>query len=149
TDVVDEVVDPAERVEHRLDRLLLVGGVVRLPGHEDGAVAQPGRSLRERFRIPSGDADPVAPRHQGPCDAEPDSAARAGDDRGPDLRHAPLLIRRRTSNMHSRCNVRESKSAAKGTDVGSYGLTIPLSGLALHEQRDLIGELPGLGYTDV
>ncbi len=33
--------------------------------------------------------------------------------------------------------------------MGSYGLTVPLSGLALHEQRDLIASLPDLGYTDV
>ncbi len=33
--------------------------------------------------------------------------------------------------------------------MGSYGLTIPLTGLPLHEQRDLIAELPRLGYTDV
>ena len=33
--------------------------------------------------------------------------------------------------------------------MGSYGLTIPLGGLALHAQRDLISSLPGLGYTDV
>jgi probable F420-dependent oxidoreductase len=33
--------------------------------------------------------------------------------------------------------------------VGSYGLTLPLSGLPLNEQRDLIAALPGLGYTDV
>jgi probable F420-dependent oxidoreductase len=30
-----------------------------------------------------------------------------------------------------------------------YGLTIPLSGLPLHAQRDLIAGLPELGYTDV
>jgi probable F420-dependent oxidoreductase len=33
--------------------------------------------------------------------------------------------------------------------VGSYGLTLPLAGVPLHEQRDLIAALPGLGYTDV
>ena len=33
--------------------------------------------------------------------------------------------------------------------MGSYGLTIPLGGLALHAQRDLISSLPALGYTDV
>jgi probable F420-dependent oxidoreductase len=33
--------------------------------------------------------------------------------------------------------------------VGSYGLTIPLSGLPLHRQRDLIASLADLGYTDV
>ena len=33
--------------------------------------------------------------------------------------------------------------------MGSYGLTIPLGGLALHAQRDLIASLPNLGYTDV
>jgi len=30
-----------------------------------------------------------------------------------------------------------------------YGLTVPLTGLALHAQRDLIASLPELGYTDV
>jgi probable F420-dependent oxidoreductase len=33
--------------------------------------------------------------------------------------------------------------------MGAYGLTIPLSGLPLFEQRELIAALPGLGYTDV
>jgi probable F420-dependent oxidoreductase len=33
--------------------------------------------------------------------------------------------------------------------VGSYGLTIPLSGLALHTQRDIIASLADFGYTDV
>jgi probable F420-dependent oxidoreductase len=33
--------------------------------------------------------------------------------------------------------------------MGSYGLTIPLGGLPLHAQRDLISSLPDLGYTDV
>jgi probable F420-dependent oxidoreductase len=33
--------------------------------------------------------------------------------------------------------------------VGSYGLTIPLSGLPLHTQRELVGSLADLGYTDV
>lgn len=33
--------------------------------------------------------------------------------------------------------------------MGSYGLTVPLSGMALHAQRELIESLPGLGYTDV
>jgi len=33
--------------------------------------------------------------------------------------------------------------------MDSYGLTIPLGGLALHAQRELIAELAGLGYTDV
>jgi probable F420-dependent oxidoreductase len=32
--------------------------------------------------------------------------------------------------------------------VEPYGLTVPLAG-PLHEQRDLIASLPGLGYTDV
>lgn len=31
----------------------------------------------------------------------------------------------------------------------SYGLTIPLSGLPLHAHRDIIAELPAVGYTDV
>ena len=30
-----------------------------------------------------------------------------------------------------------------------WGLTIPLDGIALPDQRDLIAELPDLGYTDV
>jgi probable F420-dependent oxidoreductase len=33
--------------------------------------------------------------------------------------------------------------------VAAYGLTIPLAGLSLPEQRDLIASLPRLGYTDV
>ena len=33
--------------------------------------------------------------------------------------------------------------------MGSYCLTIPLSGLPLHSQRDLMAELADLGYTDV
>ena len=33
--------------------------------------------------------------------------------------------------------------------MAGYGLTIPLGGLALHRQRELIASLPGLGYTDV
>ena len=33
--------------------------------------------------------------------------------------------------------------------MASYGLTIPLGGLPLHAQRDLISQLPDLGYTDV
>ena len=33
--------------------------------------------------------------------------------------------------------------------MGSYGLTLPLSGLPLHEQRDIVASLPGLGYTNV
>lgn len=33
--------------------------------------------------------------------------------------------------------------------MGSYGLTIPMSGVPLHAQRELIESLPGLGYTDV
>ena len=32
---------------------------------------------------------------------------------------------------------------------GRWGLTIPLSGMALPEQREIIAELPDLGYTDV
>src|SRR6478735_4772149 len=31
----------------------------------------------------------------------------------------------------------------------AYGLTIPLSGVPLHAQRELIESLPDLGYTDV
>ena len=30
-----------------------------------------------------------------------------------------------------------------------YGLTVPLSGMPLHAQRDLIASLPNLGFTDV
>jgi probable F420-dependent oxidoreductase len=30
-----------------------------------------------------------------------------------------------------------------------YGLTVPLSGVPLHAQRDLVTDLPALGYTDV
>lgn len=33
--------------------------------------------------------------------------------------------------------------------MGAYGLTIPLSGMPLHAQRDVIASLPDLGYTDV
>src|ERR1700730_14612850 len=33
--------------------------------------------------------------------------------------------------------------------MGAYGLTIPLGGLPLHAQRDLISRLPEWGYTDV
>ena len=33
--------------------------------------------------------------------------------------------------------------------MSSYGLTIPLTGLPLHAQRDVIASLPDLGYTDV
>jgi probable F420-dependent oxidoreductase len=33
--------------------------------------------------------------------------------------------------------------------MGSYGLTIPLTGVPLHAQRELIASLPDLGYTDV
>ena len=33
--------------------------------------------------------------------------------------------------------------------MGSYGITLPLSGIPLNEQRDIIAELPELGYTDV
>jgi probable F420-dependent oxidoreductase len=33
--------------------------------------------------------------------------------------------------------------------VGTYGLTIPLSGIPLHKQRDIMEELADLGYTDV
>jgi probable F420-dependent oxidoreductase len=33
--------------------------------------------------------------------------------------------------------------------VGTYGLTIPLSGIPLHKQRETIEELADLGYTDV
>jgi probable F420-dependent oxidoreductase len=33
--------------------------------------------------------------------------------------------------------------------VGTYGLTIPLSGVPLHKQRETIEELADLGYTDV
>jgi probable F420-dependent oxidoreductase len=33
--------------------------------------------------------------------------------------------------------------------VGTYGLTIPLSGMPLHRQRETIEELADLGYTDV
>ena len=33
--------------------------------------------------------------------------------------------------------------------MGSYGLTLPLSGLPLVEQREVIASLPQLGYTDV
>src|SRR5919205_80797 len=41
------------------------------------------------------------------------------------------------------------KHRATGGDVSAYGLTVPLSGLPLSEQRDVIASLPGLGYTDV
>ena len=33
--------------------------------------------------------------------------------------------------------------------MSAYGLTIPLGGVPLHAQRELIESLPGLGYTDV
>ena len=33
--------------------------------------------------------------------------------------------------------------------MGAYGLTIPLSGIPLHAQRELIASLADLGYTDV
>jgi probable F420-dependent oxidoreductase len=33
--------------------------------------------------------------------------------------------------------------------LGTYGLTIPLSGIPLHKQRETIEELADLGYTDV
>jgi len=33
--------------------------------------------------------------------------------------------------------------------MGAYGLTIPLSGIPLHQQRELISSLADLGYTDV
>ena len=36
-----------------------------------------------------------------------------------------------------------------GIQMGAYGLTIPLSGMPLHAQRDLVASLPELGYTDV
>ena len=33
--------------------------------------------------------------------------------------------------------------------MDSYGLTVPLAGIPLHTQRDLIAGLTDLGYTDV
>jgi hypothetical protein len=33
--------------------------------------------------------------------------------------------------------------------MDTYGLTIPLGGVPLHAQRDLIASLADLGYTDV
>jgi probable F420-dependent oxidoreductase len=33
--------------------------------------------------------------------------------------------------------------------MSAYGLTVPLAGIALHAQRDLVADLAGLGYTDV
>lgn len=43
----------------------------------------------------------------------------------------------------------EADATTDGDGMGSYGLTIPLAGLALHAQRELIASLPDLGYTDV
>src|SRR5437763_310854 len=39
--------------------------------------------------------------------------------------------------------------SAKGARMSRWGLTIPLTGMPLPEQRDIVAELPDLGYTDV
>ncbi|MFD1047870.1 LLM class F420-dependent oxidoreductase, partial [Kibdelosporangium lantanae] len=33
--------------------------------------------------------------------------------------------------------------------MGNWGVTLPLAGVPLAEHRDLVKELPDLGYTDV
>jgi hypothetical protein len=61
--VEDEDVQPAERLDHAADRLLVMSRVVGLAGDDDRrACLQGGGRLGERLRIPCRQADPAPPR---------------------------------------------------------------------------------------
>ncbi len=85
--VVDQVVEPSERLQGAGDGLLLVGRVVGAAGDADGDLraAEVLDGLGERLRGARGQAHPGPPGDQLACDAEADAPARSGDDGHPAL----------------------------------------------------------------
>ncbi len=150
-DVVDQVVDTPEGLQGLRHDLVLVACVVRLASHADGGIrAEIRHRLGERFGIAAGDADLVASLHQRLGDGEPDAAAGSGDDGGPGVVRAVRDERRgRTASGevgHGVSCGRDGKvrpamctpGAMYARDLperkvaswASYGLTIPLTGVA-------------------
>ena len=80
--VVDEHVQPAERLDRPGHGFCLVVGVIGLAGHRDGHVrpAELGHGRCQRLRAAGGEAHPGPLPHQLGGDPEPDAPAGAGDD---------------------------------------------------------------------
>jgi len=79
--VVHQVVDAPIGLHHRVDDLVLVGRVVRPPGHEGGPLRpQLGHGGSEGLLVATGETDPDAALHQGLGDGQSDTSARSGDD---------------------------------------------------------------------
>ena len=144
-DVVDQVVDPAERLAASSRRprpgapasCALPATAMRL------VRAELRHGLGQRLGVAAGDADPVAAVDQRLGDGQADAAAGSGDDGGPAASVMEHSCRSGRYGTRVICTpgamyARAAREARRWRRMGAYGLTIPLSGVPLHAQRELI-----------